>query len=196
MLPERCKEISSLLTCVNKIKIYSKAMKIWMLAAVSLMAGCGGNAYSVEDCNECGEMDTIVEEWAGPPTYSFDPNMPAMNQVVARDVFEAWCEAVGYCPLEAPWAGWDSDGAVSWTLFPPEGPVAVLNGGHPMLLNGGSPIVRNTHRFWLIFAHEVGHYQIRGHRNHGLMIEDLAGSEIDQLPLEIDSYTVAQWYHL
>lgn len=169
-----------------------------MLLTGILVLGCGAEAYSVEDCGECSQLRVVVEESVAPPTYSFDPSIPTMNQEVARDVFAAWCEAVGYCPREISWEGWDNDGAIYWELDYErhgrvEGSVAFLNGGHPMILDGNSPTMQNVHRFWFTFAHEVGHYRIRGHRDQGLMVERLTEYEIDSRPLEIDPYTIKEW---
>lgn len=128
---------------------------------------------------------------APPDSVHIDPGFSEDERATIRDALGAWCDAVGWCPTEAP------DGApieLVATLTPddlecPRGACAVggINTGEGLQVAQDAQLTLD--RLWMIIAHEAGHFCNPRHAAHGLMAYYHEGAV-----LKVDSEAVALWH--
>lgn len=132
-----------------------------------------------------------------PEAISFDPELSQAQVEIARDAVDAWCDAVGWCPQESTWTdsgrfivvGHIDQGAAS-RKCPPGAKCEVSaqnTGGNVDILRGNQ--ADEGDRFWILVAHEIGHYCVEGHTKTGLMSAVHDSGE----PLTIDPVAAQAW---
>lgn len=137
-----------------------------------------------------------------PPTYSVGVGFDDAHAEVIRDVMAAWCSRVGYCPTEVASTDWGNFSMVSGG-FIPEDPGACKGEGEGeckvdahnqdgarVQMWEESPRIEDLDYFWVIMAHEVGHYCIGDHTKTGLM---RAQHQPGDDKMEIDDVAASAW---
>lgn len=130
-----------------------------------------------------------------PDQVSIDPSFSSGQRTAIRDTLDAWCGAVGWCPEEVDWSVdidrgrfiRDSD----FEYRGEENNVFGVNDYDSVHLNGSHPEFNNLDEFWIVSAHEAGHWGIGSHHTAtGIMAWYHDPGEVDA---EIDREAVRAW---
>ncbi len=128
-----------------------------------------------------------------PPTLHISEDFSAAEAETIRSAFDAWCEAVGYCPDEAPGVYGSIVTAYGLRKRPDmcEGCyVDADNTGVLIRILADAPARKDLGALWVRIAHEIGHYCNTEHTETGLMapVRPLRGE-----PMIIDAAAIALW---
>lgn len=134
-----------------------------------------------------------------PGTFSIGDGFSVEEKEVIRAATDAWCDKVGWCPEEVAATGWGNIELVfgGFQMQHPEDcpegdtcSVDAHNGGERVQVWADSPRRGDLEYFWVIVAHELGHYCISEHPDTGLMSpRHEPGSD----PLSIDDVAARAW---
>lgn len=130
-----------------------------------------------------------------PPTYGIDPKFTPDQAAVIKDVFQAWCDAVGYCPVRDDTSIFGfvfiAPGDLGSSDACPAGQTCFVAGRNYIfyIMISSEPWALKPKRLWEHLAHEVGHYCIKNHLQAGLMVPYNDGT----IPQVIDEETIKAW---
>lgn len=114
-----------------------------------------------------------------PDVYSIDPSFTAAEHEVIRDAVSAWCDKVGWCPEETTeptlWGNISAAHGVRALEHPQDCPAGATctvnahNDGANVQVMVDSPDNSDLDFLWTNVAHEIGHFCVDQHTQHGLM---------------------------